>query len=186
MRRNLGLKRGQSFAKACDMRLEASAHAGVTGLLQPVRFGEEHLLELVAPGFQVSKRQKLGRWRNIEAKIRGLKPIEGKNAGVDRIGLSEKAEIPGEMANARSVGLVRGDPEFFADFENMAFIAAGRLADDEERPKGVLGIAPHLGEERIADRLRLVRSDALFFGGQNMNNQTILGDFERDDMIECG
>jgi hypothetical protein len=24
-----------------------------------------------------------------------------------------------------------------------------------------------------------------FFSGQNMNNQTVLGDFERNDMIEC-
>ena len=102
MRRDLGLKRCQGFAKAGDMRFKASADAGVAGMLHPVGFGEEHLLELVAPGFQVSERQNLGRRRNIDAKIRGLKPIEGKNAGVDRIGLGEKAEIPGEMANARS------------------------------------------------------------------------------------
>ena len=167
------------------MRLKASAHADVTGMLQPVGFGEEHLLELVAPGFQVSERQNLRRRWNVKAKVRGLKPIEGKNAGVDRIGLGEKAEISGEMANARSVGLVRGNPEFFADFENMAFIAAGRLADDKERPKGGLGIAPHLGHQRFADCCRLVGGDALFFSGQNMNNQTVLGDFERNDMIEC-
>ena len=67
----------------------------------------------------------------------------------------------------------------------MAFIAAGRLANDEERPKGRLGIAPHLGNQRFGDCCRLVRSDALFFGGQNINNQTVLGDFERNDMIEC-
>ena len=133
------------------MRFKASADAGVAGMFQAAVFGEKHLLDLVAPGFQVSERQNFRRWRNIEAKIRGLKPIEGKNAGVDRIGFGEKAEIPGEMANARSVSLVHGDPEFFADFENMAFIAAGRLANDEERPKGGLGIAPHLGNQRFAD-----------------------------------
>ena len=97
------------------MRFKASADAGVAGMLEPVCFSEEHLLELVAPGFQVFEHQNLGRRRNIEAKIRGLKPIEGENAGVDRIGFGEKAEIPGEMANARSVSLVHGDPEFFAD-----------------------------------------------------------------------
>jgi hypothetical protein len=149
MRRNLGLKRSQGFAEACNMRLKASAHAGVTGMIQAAVFGEEHLLELVAPGFQVSERQNLRRRWNVKAKVRGLEPIEGEHAGVDRIGLGEKAEISGEMANARSVGLVRGNPEFFADFENMAFIAAGRLADDEERPKGGLGIAPHLGHRRF-------------------------------------
>ena len=61
MRRDLGLKGRQGFAKACNMRLKASAHADVTGMLQPVGFGEEHLLELVAPGFEVSERQNLRR-----------------------------------------------------------------------------------------------------------------------------
>src|SRR5271166_6194691 len=82
MRRDLGLKRSQGFAKAGDMRLEASADADMAGMLQPVGFGEEHLLELVAPGFQVFERQDLGRrsdrfwregrdaWRNGERAIR--------------------------------------------------------------------------------------------------------------------
>ena len=89
------------------------------------------------------------------------------------------------MANACAVGLVHGDPKFHADRKNMALIAAGRLADGEERAKPALGVEPHFGEQRFADRLRLVRRDALFIGGQNMNNQTVFGDFERDDMVEC-
>src|SRR5271166_2079350 len=174
MCRDLGLKRCQGFAKAGDMRLEASADAGVAGMLQPVGFGEEHLLELVAPGFQVFERQNLGRRRNIEAKIRGLKPIEGENAGVDRIGFGEKAEIPGEMANARSVSLVDGDPEFFADFENMAFIAAGRLANDEERPKGGLALPPHPANRALRIAAGLFATIPWFSVGQNRKNQLSL------------
>ena len=73
-----------------------------------------------------------------------------------------------------------------ADRKNMALIAAGRLADDEHGAKSVLGAALNLGEKHFADRLRFVCRDALFVGGQDMNNQTVLGDFERDDMIESG
>ena len=36
MRRDLGLKRRQGFAKAGDMRFKASADAGVAGMLKPV------------------------------------------------------------------------------------------------------------------------------------------------------
>jgi len=157
----------------------------VTGVLQPVFLGEEHLLNLVAPGFQVLERQDLGRRLDIEVKIGGLKPIKGENASVDRVVFGDEAEISAEMANARSMGLVRGDPEFFADFENMAFIAAGRLADDEQRPEIGLGVASQFGEQSLADRLGFVGDDALSASGQDMDDETVLGDFERNDMIEC-
>jgi hypothetical protein len=123
MRRDLGLKRSQGFTKACNMPLKAAAHAGVTGMIQVAVFGEEHLLDLVAPGFQVSERQNLGRrWR-------GRRLDRSWREGRDILRNGERA----------TRGLVRDDSEFFADFENMAFIAAGRLADDEERPMGGLG-----------------------------------------------
>ena len=35
MRRDLGLKRHQGFPKACDMRLQVQADAGIAGMLQP-------------------------------------------------------------------------------------------------------------------------------------------------------
>jgi hypothetical protein len=140
----------------------------VTGVLQPVFLGEEHLLNLVASGFQVPERQDLGRRPNIEVKIGGLEPIKGENASVDRVGLGEKAEIPGEAANPRSMGLVRGDPEFHAEIENMALIAAGRLADDEQRAEIGLGVASQFSEQRLADRFGFVGGDALLAGGQDI------------------
>jgi len=185
MRRDLGLKRRQGFAKAGEMRLQASADDGVAGMLQPVGFREEHLLNLVAPSFQVSKRQNLWRQRNVKPKILGLKPIKGENAGVDWICFRDKAEIPGEMANACAMRLVYGDAKLHADRKNMALVAAGGLADSQHRAKAALGVAPHFGNQRFADCLRLVRRDALLIGGENMNNQAILGDFERNDVIEC-
>jgi len=84
------------------------------------------------------------------------------------------------------VGLVDGDAKLHADRKNMALIAAGRLADDEHGAKSVLRVAPQFRGQRFADRLWLVRRDALFIGGEGMNYQTILGDFERNDTIESG
>jgi len=77
-------------------------------------------------------------------------------------------------------------PKLHADRKNMALVAAGRLADGQQRAKAALGVAPHFDKQRFADRLRLVRRDALFISWQNMNNQTVLGDFKRDHMVECG
>lgn len=68
----------------------------------------------------------------METKIRGLKPIEGENAGVDRIGFGEKAEMPGEMANACAAGLVHGDAKLRADRKTMPLVAAGRFADSQQ------------------------------------------------------
>ena len=67
----------------------------------------------------------------------------------------------------------------------MALIAAGRLADDEQRAEIGLGVASHFSEQRLADRFGFVGGDALFAGGQDMNDETVLGDFERNDVIEC-
>ena len=144
--RDLGLKRRQGFAKAGDMSSEAPAYTGVTGVLQPVFLGEEHLLSLVAPGFQVLERQDLGRRLDIEVKIGGLQPKKGENTSVDRVGFGDEVEISGEAANPRSMGFARGDPELHAEIENMALIAAGRLADDEQRAEIGLGVASQFGD----------------------------------------
>jgi hypothetical protein len=66
----------------------------------------------------------------------------------------------------------------------MAFIAAGRLADDEQRTEIGLGVASQFGEQSLADRLEFVGDDALSASGQDMDDETVLGDFERNDVIE--
>jgi hypothetical protein len=52
-------------------------------------------------------------------------------------------------------------------------------------PRPALALPSQFGEQRLADRLGFVGGDALFTGGQYVNDETVLGDFERNDVVKC-
>lgn len=107
---DLGFERRQCLAQAGDMHLQASHHADVAGVLEPVGLGDQHLLHLIAPSFQVPEGGQLGRWRHVEAQTLGPEAVEGKHASIDRIGLGKQAQILGEVPYARPMGLGTTSP----------------------------------------------------------------------------
>ena len=66
----------------------------------------------------------------------------------------------------------------------MPFVAAGGLADDQERTKAGLGIAMHLPQQQLADGLGLVGELVLPVARQDMDREGVLGHIERDDVVE--
>jgi hypothetical protein len=98
--------------------------------------------------------------------------------------LGDKAKVSGEVAHPRSVGFVGGDAELGANFEQMPLIAAGCLADNQERPKAQFGVAPALGDEQLTDGFGLVCNGLAFVAGQDVDGEALLGDVEGDDVVE--
>jgi len=181
---NLGFEPRQGRAQAGNVPLEASHHTGMAGMLEPVGLGHQHLLHLIAPPFQLPQHHHLGRQRHIEAQALGLEAVERQHAGIDRIGLGQEPQIPGEVAHAGSVRLVHGKSELDTDFEHLALVAAGGLADDAERAELGPSAAPYLPQQEPADRLGRVGDAVLTVAGQHMHDQGLLGHLERDDVIE--
>src|SRR5208337_628720 len=107
--------------------------------------------------------------------VLGLQAIEGEHARIDRIALGDKAKIFGEVPDPRAVGFVRRYLKFLTDFKQMTLVAAGRLADNEERPNVQTGVAPLLRDEQLADHLRLIRYSLALIARQDVDRQGVLG-----------
>ena len=58
---------------------------------------------------------------------------------IDGVGLGQEAYASGEVPHAGAVSLVDGQTQLAANLEHMPFVAAGGLADDQERTKAGLG-----------------------------------------------
>ena len=136
-------------------------------------------------GLQSDQGLQLGRARGIKVQTVRLQAVEGKHASIERIGLGNKAKIFGKVPDARSMGLVGGQAELDTNLKQSALIAAGCLADNEEGPEAQIGVAPHLRDEQLADRLGFVRDGVAFIARQDVDGKALLANVEGDDMVEC-
>jgi hypothetical protein len=182
-RRDLGGEGGEGLAQAGDLRRQAAQHARVSGVLEPVGFGDQHGLDLLAPRLELLQGRLLRARRLIEAQSRGMGAIAGEHAGIDRVGLGQ-AEILGEEAHPRAMRPVHLEAQLAAGREHVTLVAAGRLADDEQGSEPLVGIALELGLEQAPNGGWRVGKPHLPVAGQRVHDEMVLGHFERNDVIE--
>lgn len=155
-RGDLGLQRIAQLLQADDVRFQRPGDARMTRMFEPVALGDQHVEDFGTAVLQVLERPCFRARRLIEPQTVGPEAVERDDAGVDRIGLGQHAEIVGEVAYALAVRQVAANAEFDADLQHGTLIAAGGFADHEQWPELLPFIATRLGHQQLADGLQLV------------------------------
>ena len=142
--------------------------------------------DVVAAALELAQPRLLGPRRLVEPQAHGLQAELGQDAGVNRIGFGQRATILGVGADARAMGLVASDAEFDADVEHMALVAASGFAHHQHAAELFRGVALQLAFEQPTPATGTVGEGAVCAAGQAVHTECLLGDLERDHMIEVG
>jgi hypothetical protein len=145
----------------------------------------QHGGELVAAGAQGPECLLLLALRPVEGKTGG-KAVAGDQSGIDLVGLGPPAIEAGEQAGAAAMGAMERKAQGGGLIEDVAFVAAGRFAHDQQRTEVFCEVAGLLAPEQAAQRRLAVGETLLPVGRQDMDHQLGLGDLEGDDVVEAG